>query len=193
MMFRMSSITVLRLVSDDLASQYFLPNNGGGEFSLVDAELTVEAIRLGDPFFVYITFAISTALLLAMYAEAFRTRAWASLPLWNFTDMTCLVLSGAVAGSDLLGELYRDGDRRSMYWAGHGDSWTRRSLGVDRAAGIEALPQLRFQLGRKTTGLSQSVDEKGVVCINELTAISLQTDFAKDTVPLLKRKRTEEL
>jgi hypothetical protein len=175
----------LCLASDDLDSQYFLPNNGEGEFSLIDAELTVEAIRLGDPSFVYITFAISTTLLLAMYAEAFRTRAWASLPLWNFTDMTCLVLSGAVAGSDLLAELHREGDRRSMYWAGHGGSWTRQSLGVDRAGGIEVLPQIRFQLGKKITGLSKAVDENGVVCSNELTAISLQTDFAKDTVPLL--------
>ncbi|KAI4281675.1 MAG: hypothetical protein L6R38_003518 [Xanthoria sp. 2 TBL-2021] len=100
------------------SSQFFVPFSGEGDFSTVDVHMIVQAVRLGEVAYVMATFGICAALLVAVIVEALRTRFWKSLPRWNFMDTTSLVISSAVAGTEVRSALCRGQKIGTMEWTG---------------------------------------------------------------------------
>ncbi|KAL8718985.1 MAG: hypothetical protein Q9225_003943 [Loekoesia sp. 1 TL-2023] len=171
------------------SSQFFVPNLTAGDFSTVDVSLTVQAVKLGEPKYVFATFGMCVLLLAAVIVEACRTRAWRWLPIWDFMDTTCLVLASAVAGEDVVRSLCQSTDAGRLAWLG--GSKVNLYEGVQRN-----LPGFRFSLGRKvlqttTTPRVQSGDEDENLNDSpeknqetQLTAVSLWTRGAKGIVRL---------
>ncbi|KAK6077652.1 hypothetical protein SCUP515_04850 [Seiridium cupressi] len=186
-----ASADSLSAMVDDLllfigSSQFFVSNNGSGDFSAVDAQLTVQAVRLGDPTYVYLIFTTCSLLLAIVFMEAYRTKCWTYLPRWDFKDTTSLILSSAIAGEEIVGGLYPNGRGRHLHWTG-GEQWsesTANSPGflVERAK--EDLPEVRLWLGKKTVLLPPGVDDKGLSRKGELVAVSLRTCYAADVAAL---------
>lgn len=147
------------------SSQFFVPDAGAGDFSTVDAHLTVQAVRVGEAKYVFAVFAICVVLLFAVAAEAFRTRVWRWLPRWDFMDATCLVLASAVAGEDVVGEMCRGRGGTQMKWTGGGGqdevSKFRLRLGWK---GLRAAPAQQARNGSGGTKGEQDV---------QLAAVSL--------------------
>jgi hypothetical protein len=172
------------------SSQFFIPDAGAGDYSTVDAEITVQAVRIGDPKYVYETFAICIVLLLAVVIETFRTKAWKLLPKWDFTDTNCLVIASAVAGNDLIYDVCEKQNIERLDWSGGGsDHWRvhPKEQGTEQK---ESLGKMRLRLGRKVTKVAvnqllqdgKEMDEQHI----QLSAVSMWTDSA-DNVTFLCR------
>ncbi|KAI4252919.1 MAG: hypothetical protein L6R42_007776 [Xanthoria sp. 1 TBL-2021] len=124
------------------SSQFFVPQPYPGDSSTVDAHLTIKAVRLGDLKYVVGTFGVCAALLLAVLFEACRTKFWKWLPLWDFMDTKSLILSSAVAGTDILAALCRTRDIERMDWTGgYQISWDGNIP--------QPVPDVRLKLRRK--------------------------------------------
>jgi hypothetical protein len=76
----------------------------------VDVQVTVSAVRFGQPVYVYSMFVMNTLVVLAMVAEAVRTRGWRGLWGWNYCDFRDLVVASARGGEELLSGV--EGDKR---------------------------------------------------------------------------------
>ena len=186
------------------SSQFFVPNAGAGEFSSVDAHLTVRAVRLGEAKYVYAICMICVMLLVVVAVEACRTRVWRSLPWWDYMNTTGLVLASAVAGGDLVDEICRDRGGREIEWTGGGIGTLREVNGKDArgGGGQNEVPKLRLRLGRKPAQQmhgDENGDEDGYEGrhgrghrnenakegqVVRLAAVSLWTSDAKGIVPL---------
>ncbi|KAH8195286.1 hypothetical protein TruAng_010556 [Truncatella angustata] len=148
------------------SSQFFVPDDGAGDFFKPDARLTVQAVRLGDATYMHLIFVTCGMLLVTMLLEAFRTKGWRYLPRWDFQDLSCIILSTAVIGEDVVGGLYQIGRGRYLQWTG-GDQWWE--AGVDGNAAPapgdkEDLPEIHISLGKKNILLSTPFDEQGIFC-----------------------------
>lgn len=166
----------LSAMADDIllfvaASQFYLPNNGKGDFATVPAQLTVRAVRVGDMKYVIAAFAMCAALFGITAAEAIRTRWWRWLPKWDLTDPADWLLASAVAGEDVVGEVCRMEGGRALHAdvpkggvnKGGGQAerldqiFSERWMdgGRDQALGV------RLKLGKKVVGVVAADDQQG--------------------------------
>ena len=60
-------------------------------------EVTSIIVRLGIPFYTYLTFGINLVIVIFVVAEATRTRFWSKLPRFNCLDVKSAIL-GTAAG-----------------------------------------------------------------------------------------------
>ncbi len=196
------SVMVDEILLSIASIQLFIPNvtignSSIGDFSFVDAHLTVQAIRLGEAKYVMAAFAMCAALMATVVIEAFRTKIWRSLPKWDFMDTTCLVLASAVAGQDVVNKMCQGQGGRQLEWTGGGDvlkekeqvardDWgcgTReRVLRFRLKLGMKALRIKSAQQARDGYGDGREVEGGGREVW--LAAVSLWTSGAKDVVPL---------
>jgi hypothetical protein len=156
------------------SSQFFLPFNGDGDYTLSDAGVTMQAVQVGETAYVIATFILCMVLILLVIEEAIRTVGWRQLPRWDLTDPTCLVLAGAVAGNDLLSRV----EEREL----------RSGRGVWSGDGREGLGGARLRLGQKVVA---TTGEGGLQALEtddgrpvQLTAVSFHTHSSRDTEPL---------
>lgn len=180
------------------SSQFFVPASGGGDFTTVQAQLTVRAVRIGDAKYVFMTFSMCVALLVAVAAEACRTRGWRYLPRWDFADTTDLVLASAIAGEDVVGEMCQGVRKKETQWtggefdssSGEKENGKRGNhLNGDKRNGSSGF---RLRLGKKVSRIiqTQSKGEENHATnategpAVELTAISLWTQGTMDVLPL---------
>ncbi|KAL8732307.1 MAG: hypothetical protein Q9166_002879 [cf. Caloplaca sp. 2 TL-2023] len=164
------------------SSQFFVPYSGAGDFSTVDAHLTVQAVRLGEIKYVVATFAVCSLLLVAVVIEACRTKFWKWLPQWDFMDTTTLILSSAIAGEDLVVELCRNHREGQMQWTGRsGDRATKVELSLGRKV-LNVSPTYRVKDVDADMSQGEGFMTKEQV---QLNAVSLWTSGAKDTTPLM--------
>ena len=66
--------------------------------SLVPTTVEVHAFRYGSGLYIYLTFAINTAVLLLVVEEALRTRGWKDLLYFDYMDPRSLVIGGSMGG-----------------------------------------------------------------------------------------------
>ncbi|KAL8753987.1 MAG: hypothetical protein Q9199_004656 [Rusavskia elegans] len=123
------------------SSQFFIPFSSQGDLSTINIHMTVQEVRLGEVVYVIATFGICAASLVAVIVQAFRTRFWKLLPRWDFIDTTSLVISSAVAGTDVLSALCR-GQKRPVEWTGGTDVGRNGRM-------VGTVPDLKLQPGRK--------------------------------------------
>ncbi|KAI9705084.1 MAG: hypothetical protein M1836_006867 [Candelina mexicana] len=142
------------------SSQFFIPNgtygsSSKGDFSTVEAHLTVQAVRLGDAKYVFATFAMCVILIAAVAIEAYRTKIWKLLPRWDFMDTTSLVLASAVAGKDVVTKMCRGHGGGKIQWTGGGGlgDWVQEKGKIARddwdCGRPEELSGFRLKLGKK--------------------------------------------
>lgn len=143
------------------SSQFFDPNASARDFSNVDAQLVVQAVRFGQAQVVVVVFVMCVLILVAVAFEAYRTTGWKGLPRWDFADTTSLVLASAVAGNDILEAIPRDG---------------RAGLAGPRQ--VRAAGETQLRLGRKVLGNPEYRNE------HDVGAFSFWTNHARDVVPL---------
>jgi hypothetical protein len=178
------------------SSQFFVPNNGTGDFSTVDALLTVQAVKFGEANYVFPTFVMCALLLVVAAVEAYRTRLWKSLPKWDFTDATCMVIASAVAGKDILAEICQDEEGMQVDWtgAGSGGWWSRKSRGQGSCRELEDVSgKVSLRLGRKmirvdsTSKVRYSNRDQDHIGRDQvqLTAVSLWPSGASGVVALV--------
>ena len=179
------------------SSQFFVPASGGGDFTTVQAQLTVLAVRIGDAKYVFMTFGMCVELLVGA-VEACRTRGWRNLPRWDFADTTDLVLASAIAGEDVVGEMCRGVRRKKTQWTGGGfDSISGEKENGNRGNHLNGDKRnvssgFRLRLGKKVSRMiqtrSKGEETHSTNAIEdpalELTAISLWTKGAMDVLPL---------
>ena len=65
----------------------------------VTATVYLKVIKLGEPAYVYVSFAINFLIGLVVIAEAFRTRFWNGLPLFNSLDLKSVILGASAGGT----------------------------------------------------------------------------------------------
>ncbi|KAL8947002.1 MAG: hypothetical protein Q9222_006673 [Ikaeria aurantiellina] len=170
------------------SSQLFLPNAGAGDFSTVDVQLTVKAVRIGETKYVVAIFATCVTLLVAVMAEAFRTKFWDWLPQWDFADMTCLILSSAVGGNDIILDMSRSIAGQQLEWLGSGGhGWGERRMHEDPQGRI---PPIRLRLGLKAVRMAPAYEsskgqpDRKRARGKQLSAVSLWTSSATGVIPL---------
>ncbi len=66
--------------------------------SLVYAAVEINAFRYGSTLYIYLTFAINTAIILLLVEEALRTRGWRDLLHFDYTDPRCLIVGASMGG-----------------------------------------------------------------------------------------------
>ena len=67
--------------------------------SLVPATVEYYAFRYGSKLYIYLTFAINTAILVFLAEEALRTRLWTDLQYFDYMDPRSLIIAGSMGGS----------------------------------------------------------------------------------------------
>ncbi len=88
----------------ELLLDHFLGSSGAaqvmllGDSKLVDAVMTVQVIQFGKPAFAYTSLGISLALVAIAALEAFRTRFWKTLPLFDCLDLKSAIIGSANGG-----------------------------------------------------------------------------------------------
>ena len=65
---------------------------------LMPATVEIHAFRYGSGIYIYLTFAINTAILLLLAEEALRTRGWQDLLYFDYTDPRSLIVGGSMGG-----------------------------------------------------------------------------------------------
>ena len=168
------------------SSQFFVPNDGAGDVIVVDTNLTVQAVRLGEAPYVYAVFVLCVLLVIGTVAEAVRTRWWRLLPRWDPRDPTCLMLAGAVAGNELLQELHSQGQGRQGLWKDRKEKDQHRGE-IWNGDGYVGVPNIQVGLGQKVVPSSTAQSEPQKSCNEgtreggqeQLTAVSLWTSKAK--------------
>ena len=85
--------------------------------SLVSAVVQVQAFRYGSGLYIYLIFAINTAVLLLLAEEALRTRGWKNLLYFDYMDPRTLVIGGSLGGGAVAyaAKAARTDDTRPMY------------------------------------------------------------------------------
>ncbi|PQE23106.1 hypothetical protein CJF32_00004492 [Rutstroemia sp. NJR-2017a WRK4] len=68
----------------------------------VDVQMTVSAVRFGQPVYVISMFAVNALVVLAVVVEAVRTRGWRGLWNWDYCDFRDLIRASAKGGDELL-------------------------------------------------------------------------------------------
>ena len=67
----------------------------------VPARALLMAVKIGEPAYVYASFAINLLVVLVVIAEAIRTRFWNGLPLFNSLDVKSAILGASAGGTAL--------------------------------------------------------------------------------------------
>ncbi|CAF9918499.1 hypothetical protein IMSHALPRED_004322 [Imshaugia aleurites] len=65
------------------------------------ASVQLMAVKLGEPAYVYVSFAINLLVVLIVLVEAIRTRFWVGLPLFNPLDIKSAILAASAGGTAL--------------------------------------------------------------------------------------------
>ena len=164
------------------SSQFFVSH----DFTTVDTRLTVRAVRIEDPKYVFASFCICDVLLAALAVEACRTQLWRRLPRWDFVDTKDLVLASAVAGHDMVSEMYQKAKSGEMQWtSGKIDSWSSKWVKKNT-------PSFDLRLGKKVVNSTQDWKEGDELRHNDATenreirliALSLWMRSAEGVAPL---------
>lgn len=66
--------------------------------NIVPAVVQIHAFRYGSGLYIYLTFAINTAILLLLAEEALRTRGWKDLVYVDYMDPRSLIIGGSMGG-----------------------------------------------------------------------------------------------
>ena len=66
--------------------------------SPVPAVVEIHALRFGSGLYIYLTFAINTAIILLLAEEALRTRGWKNLLNFDYMDPRSLIIGGSMGG-----------------------------------------------------------------------------------------------
>ena len=66
--------------------------------NIVPAVVQIHAFRYGSGLYIYLTFAINTAILLLLAEEALRTRGWKDLLYFDYMDPRSLIIGGSMGG-----------------------------------------------------------------------------------------------
>ncbi len=66
--------------------------------SPVPAIVEIHALRYGSGLYIYLTFAINTAIILLLAEEALRTRGWKNLLYFDYMDPRSLIIGGSMGG-----------------------------------------------------------------------------------------------
>ncbi|KAF2803174.1 uncharacterized protein BDZ99DRAFT_468510 [Mytilinidion resinicola] len=91
-----NSITAM---TDDMLSAYAAAQLMVGQFSESrTAKVNRNALRFGQPAYVYAVFTVNFVVLLAVAAESARTRAWMSLGSFDFLDPRALIVAASRGG-----------------------------------------------------------------------------------------------
>lgn len=70
----------------------------------VVATVQLMAVKLGEPAYVYISFAINLLVVFIVIVEAIHTRFWNGLPLFNFMNIKSAILGASAGGTALSDE-----------------------------------------------------------------------------------------
>lgn len=69
--------------------------------SLVRAKVQIHAFRYGSSVYIYISFAINTAIILLLIEESIRTRAWRNMLYFDYMDPRTLIVGASMGGCRL--------------------------------------------------------------------------------------------
>ena len=180
------------------SSQFFIPASGAGDFSTVDAQLTVSVIRVGDSSYVFATFGVCVVLLAGFFVEACRTNVWNQLPRWDFSNTKDLMQASAVAGADVVNEMCEGARARDVQWAGGGSGawfegwWKGRQQSWTEGDEHKGRSPIQLRVGKKVFKSYQIQRECCEKCCMggkegqgaKLTAVSMWTRRAKDVARL---------
>ncbi|MCJ1454530.1 hypothetical protein MMC28_004883 [Mycoblastus sanguinarius] len=78
--------------------------------------LTVGAVRVGTQGYVYSLFVFNFVLILIFVEEIFRTRFWATLPLFDYNDLKGVIIASSMGGTDLANKIIGLHKQRDAVW-----------------------------------------------------------------------------
>ena len=78
--------------------------------------LTVGAVRVGTPGFIYSLFAFNLVLILIFVEELVRTRFWATLPLFDYRDLKGVIIASSMGGIELANRAVATHKQNESVW-----------------------------------------------------------------------------
>ncbi|KAK0510924.1 hypothetical protein JMJ35_006476 [Cladonia borealis] len=108
----------IRAMIDDLLTAYasaqlLIANDS----TPTPATIQVQAFVFGSAVYVYLTFAINTAIILVLMEEAFRTQNWRGLSYFDYMDPRSLIIGSSMGGKAVAEKvkIIAGGDKNSVY------------------------------------------------------------------------------
>lgn len=85
--------------------------------TLTPATIQVQAFVFGSAIYVYLIFAINTAIILFLIEEAFRTRTWKGLSDFDYMDPRSLIIGSSMGGNAVAEKVktFARGNKKSVY------------------------------------------------------------------------------
>ena len=87
------------------------------EYSNQNATVTVLALTVGQPVFIYLVVAMNTVVLIASLAEAIRTKFWRGLTSLDMTNTKSVILASSAGGTAVYQHV------KGVYKVTHGEEW----------------------------------------------------------------------
>lgn len=148
----------------------------------VTATVQLMAVKLGDPAYVYISFAINLLVVLIVIVEAIRTRFWNGLPLFNSMDIKSAIL-GASAGGTALSNA---ADARTDNAADRGAGAVRVVVGQEK--GLATISVGRGDVVKRgkevDRGVYRKVDDQAEIEMRDVPKVS-SLDLPRAATPRL--------
>ena len=95
------------------SAQLLIPNDS----TPMPATIQVQAFVFGSAIYVYLTFAINTAIILVLIEEAFRTQNWKGLSNFDYMDLRSLIIGSSMGGKGIAENVktLARGNNKSVY------------------------------------------------------------------------------
>ena len=105
------------------AQLWFSPQNAsqGNTSSLVPANLTYSAVRIGDKGYIWATLGINLVILIIAIEEIIRTKNWRRLALFDYLDLKSVIIA-ASAGGPAVVDAVRTSYQVGSHWTGDAGS-----------------------------------------------------------------------
>jgi hypothetical protein len=81
----------------------------GSDFNYTNVTVIRDALQIGQKRYIYIVIAVNGLIIVAILAEAQRTRFWRCLTEFDYTDPRSLVLAGSNGGRSIANAAYAEG------------------------------------------------------------------------------------
>ncbi|CAD6583814.1 MAG: hypothetical protein ASARMPRED_001511 [Alectoria sarmentosa] len=148
----------------------------------VTATVQLMAVKLGEPAYVYISFAINLLVVLIVIVEAIRTRFWNGLPLFNSMDIKSAIL-GASAGGTALSDA---ADARTDNAADRGAGAVRVVVGREKGSATISVGQgVLVKRGKEfDRGVYRKVDDQAEIEMRDVPKTS-DLDVPRAATPRL--------
>lgn len=72
----------------------------------ITAQVLVQGMSIGRPFYIYLIFAINCILLFVLCFEAFRTQRWSDLPTFDYANVKCAIFAASHGKDSLADDIY---------------------------------------------------------------------------------------